>query len=84
MPIDPKIFDDALQNFNRELVGKTIARVEWFPKEEANEYGWLNRPVVIEFTDGSYIVPFADDEGNDGGTLYFTGQTGAMHIHGCR
>jgi len=33
--------------------------------------GWYNLPLVIELTDGTTIIPMADDEGNDGGALDF-------------
>ena len=32
---------------------------------------WDKRPLVIRFTDGTYIIPMRDDEGNDGGSLYY-------------
>ena len=37
--------------------------------KEAEEFGWYSRPVVIHFTDGTYIIPMKDDEGNDGGSV---------------
>ncbi len=54
----------------KQLVGKTIKSVRYMSNEEAQETMWYNRPVVIEFTDGSYIIPQSDDEGNDGGAIY--------------
>jgi hypothetical protein len=36
--------------------------------EEAGD--WYERPIVIIFSDGSFIVPMADDEGNNGGAMY--------------
>ena len=38
-------------------------------KEEAD--GWYKVPLIIEFTDGTMMIPMADDEGNDGGALEF-------------
>ena len=32
---------------------------------------WYKKPVVIHFTDGSILIPQSDDEGNDGGSMYF-------------
>ena len=57
----------------KHLVGKRIASVRYMSKEEADQMGWHSRPLAIIFTDGSFIFPSMDDEGNDGGTLF--GQT---------
>jgi len=57
------------------LVGKTIQNARYLSKEEMNDcfgeedYGGMRIPLVIEFTDGSWIFPMSDDEGNDGGAL---------------
>lgn len=52
------------------LVGKTIKAVRYMSKVEADNMGWTSRPLAIFFTDGSFIFPSMDDEGNDGGTLF--------------
>lgn len=52
------------------LEGKTIKRVFYLNKMDAQAMEWDNRPLVIQFTDGSYIYPSIDDEGNDGGALF--------------
>tara|TARA_B110000858_G_C17523206_1_gene345775 strand:- start:53 stop:298 length:246 start_codon:yes stop_codon:yes gene_type:complete len=54
----------------KQLVGKTIKSVRYMTEDEARETMWYNRPVVIAFTDGTYIIPQSDDEGNDGGAIY--------------
>ena len=54
-----------------ELNGKTIARVERLTEAECGEMMWYKKPVVIVFTDGSYMIPMADDEGNDGGSILY-------------
>jgi hypothetical protein len=41
------------------------------------ELMWYKRPVVIEFTDGSFLIPQSDDEGNDGGSMYY----GSKEVH---
>ena len=38
--------------------------------EEVIDLGWTRSNVVIEFTDGHWVVPMCDDEGNDAGTLW--------------
>lgn len=52
-----------------KLVGKTIAKVEYLSPKEGEEMMWYKLPLAITFTDGSWIFPMADDEGNDGGSL---------------
>lgn len=52
------------------LVGKTIAKVRYLTEEEVDYLGWYRKALVIEFTDGSYIFPSADDEGNNAGALF--------------
>ena len=52
------------------LVGKTIKEVRYMTQKECTDMMWYNRPLAIFFTDGTYIFPSADDEGNDGGALF--------------
>jgi len=52
------------------LIGKTIKSVRYMTDKEMNDFMWHKKPVVIDFTDGSWIIPQSDDEGNNGGALY--------------
>jgi len=54
----------------KNLLGKTIKSVRYMTKAEAKAMYWESRPLAIFFTDGSYIFPSMDDEGNDGGALF--------------
>jgi hypothetical protein len=63
------------------LVAKKISSVRYMTTEEAEEMGWYKRPLVIRFTDGSFIIPQMDDEGNNGGAMYFQNDSGAVTIH---
>jgi len=56
-------------DINKFLKGKTIKEVRYMTEQETQKSYWYKRPVVIIFTDGSYIIPMADDEGNDGGAM---------------
>lgn len=60
----------------KQLVGKTIASVRYMTQKEADNMGWDSRPLAIFFTDGSYVFPSMDDEGNDGGALFGTTKDG--------
>jgi hypothetical protein len=68
------------QNFTF-LTGKTIASVRYMTEQECKRLMWVSRPLLIRFTDGSYIIPQMDDEGNDGGAIYYEGDSGAVLIH---
>jgi hypothetical protein len=52
------------------LVGKTIKSVRYMTDAEMEDFMWYRKPVIIDFTDGSYMIPQSDDEGNNGGALY--------------
>lgn len=70
-----KVNPDQQHNMNAEskLVGKSIKRVSYLTKEDASNMMWYKRPIVIEFDDGTMIIPQMDDEGNDGGALLYLG-----------
>jgi hypothetical protein len=57
------------------LVGKTVEQVRMMTEKEIKNLAWDGRygavPFVVFFTDGSYIVPSMDDEGNGAGTLIY-------------
>jgi hypothetical protein len=63
--------DKHLKKFNEYLKGKTIKEVTWLDDSSMENLMWYKKPVVIHFTDGSIIIPQSDDEGNDGGSMYF-------------
>lgn len=52
------------------LIGKTIKSVRYMNDKDMKDFMWYKKPVIITFTDGSYIIPQKDDEGNDGGALF--------------
>lgn len=54
---------------DKYLVGRTIVKVEYLPKEEVEEYLWSNTPIAIHLNDGGILIPSMDDEGNDGGAI---------------
>jgi len=52
------------------LKGKTIANVRYLTDAEMKQMMWYNKAIVIIFTDGTYMFPSADDEGNNAGALF--------------
>ncbi len=63
------------------LVAKKISSVRYMTTEEADAMMWDKRPLVIQFTDGSLLTCQSDDEGNEGGAMYFQNDSGAVLIH---
>jgi hypothetical protein len=57
-------------DIKKHLVGKTVANVRYLTDKEQQGMGWYRKALVIIFTDGSYMFPSADDEGNDAGALF--------------
>ena len=54
----------------KKLVGKKIVGVRYMSDEEAIGMDWNEKPLVIQFNDGSIIFSSKDDEGNGGGALF--------------
>jgi len=55
---------------SKELVGKTIKQVRYLTEKVQEDLMWYSSSLVIFFTDGSYMFPSQDDEGNDAGALF--------------
>lgn len=66
--------EDSCTKLAEPLVGKTIKKVRYMTEQEAQVMCWSKRPLVIHFTDGSFLIPQADDEANDGGALWYQKQ----------
>ena len=60
------------KDIEKQLVGRKIVKVEYMPTEMAKDnFYWYKRPIILTLDDGSEIIPSSDDEGNDGGALFF-------------
>ena len=59
-----------------QLLGRKIVKVRYMSRDEADDLGWYSRPVVMQLDDGNLIYCSCDDEGNDGGALFFTTKDG--------
>ena len=58
------------------LLGKTIISVRYMTQTEADELMWYKRPIVFKLSDGTTCYLSCDDEGNDGGALFFSDKNG--------
>jgi len=56
---------------NKYLVGRQIVKVKWLsPKESEKLMGWSQQPCQIYLDNGTVLTPSADDEGNEGGSIF--------------
>ena len=53
-----------------ELLGQRIIKMQYMSKKDAKEMGWYKRPLMLMLSNGTWIIPQQDDEGNDGGALW--------------
>ena len=61
------------------LKGKTITEVRYLNDEEMEMMGWYKRPICFFLNDGTSCILSADDEGNDGGVLFY-GSDGVLPV----
>ena len=66
----PKTDFQWIKAVAHKLVGKEIVSVSFMSKEEAEEWGWYNRPIQLRLSDGHQLIISQDDEGNDGGSVF--------------
>ena len=59
------------ERIKKHLVGRRIVDVEYMTSKEAEKSGWYARPICLLLDNNHWIVPMADDEGNDGGALHY-------------
>ena len=59
------------------LAGKTITEARYLNDEEMEMMGWQSRPVCFFLNDGTTCMLSSDDEGNDGGVLFY-GREGVL------
>tara|TARA_R110002049_G_scaffold31932_4_gene107185 strand:+ start:592 stop:849 length:258 start_codon:yes stop_codon:yes gene_type:complete len=53
------------------LLGKRIVEVSYVSSKEAKSIMWYNRPISFTLDDGTRLMVQRDDEGNDGGALWY-------------
>jgi hypothetical protein len=53
------------------LEGKTIVEVRYMKDEEMEMMGWYSRPICFFLNDGTTCFLSQDEEGNDGGCLFY-------------
>ena len=53
------------------LQGKTIVQARYLNDDEMEIMGWDSRPICFFLNDGTSCILSQDDEGNDGGVLFY-------------
>jgi len=51
------------------LLGQKIVKVEYMSEKDADDMDWASRPIQILLSNGIWLTPTQDDEGNDGGSI---------------
>jgi hypothetical protein len=59
-----------MEKLFKKLVGKKISSIRYMTKDECEALGFHKSSVIIRLDDGTWLIPIADDEMNDGGSLY--------------
>ena len=53
----------------KALLGRKIVKIRYVSDKEMKDMMWYKRPIVLLLDDGNWLMPMADDEGNDGGAI---------------
>ncbi len=53
-----------------KLVGRKIESVHYLTEKETEDMGFQRSTIALILDDGNYLIPSADDEGNDAGALF--------------
>lgn len=61
------------------LLNRKIVAARYMTPAEAENMGWHSRPVVFELDNGTYCICSMDDEGNNGGALFYN-QDGVLPV----
>ena len=77
--VEPKILKQWTDKSKKVLQGKTITEVRYLNDEEMEMMGWYKRPVCFFLNDGTSCILSCDDEGNDGGVLFY-GTDGVLPV----
>ena len=68
---EKELLDHWNTTAKKALQGKKILEVRYLNDEEMKRRGWYNRPICFFLDDGTECVVSSDDEGNDGGSLFY-------------
>ena len=73
--MEVKTKNDVLNHWTKKskevLEGRTIVEVRYMNDEEMEDIGWDSRPIIFTLDNGTYCTLSQDEEGNDGGVLFY-------------
>jgi hypothetical protein len=55
----------------KSMIGATIENLRYLTPEECETVGFYNSPLMIQLSNGYYLIPIRDDEGNDAGAMWY-------------
>lgn len=74
MPVAQNYYKNIVNDLFGSLIGKTVVRVRPFVPSEFTMMAWSPNTnkvaVVVEFDDGTLLIPVSDEEYNSAGWLY--------------
>lgn len=53
----------------KSLIGAKILAIRHMTNKEANTFGFHQQTILIKLDNGNILIPFADNEMNDGGAI---------------
>lgn len=72
MSVDQKEMIDKWNKVSQDVLkGRTIVEVRYLNDEEMEMMGWYSRPICFFLDNGVSCILSSDDEGNDGGVLFY-------------
>ena len=66
---DKELTEHWTKRVEKFLLGQKIVKVEYMSEEDTEDMGWYKRPIQILLSNGIWLTPTQDDEGNDGGSI---------------
>ena len=72
-----EVFQTWTNKSKEVLQGRTITEVRYLNDEEMEMMGWYKRPICFFLDNGVSCILSCDDEGNDGGVLFY-GRDGVL------
>ena len=57
------------EELTKHMFNQKIVKVSYMSKKDADARGWKKRPIQILLSNGLWLTPQSDDEGNDGGSI---------------
>ena len=68
---DLEVMEYWMKKINQVLKGRIIKSVRYLNDEEMELMGWYKRPLCFVLDNGTLCIPSMDDEGNNGGSLFY-------------